>query len=84
MCDHADKVEYLSQMLADNAVELHRMSAPDCTTITAYPCGDHWHLGHDGHVPNAKERRAACKAAHPFPSLPFARRMHKPRRRKAA
>lgn len=83
MCDHVDKVEYLSQMLADNAVELHHFSAPECTTIGAYPCGDHFHIGHSGLTSDERARAAACKAAHPF-TPPVARRMHRPRPRKAA
>lgn len=65
MCQ-AEKVEYLSQMLADNAVQLHKLSAPDCTTIAAYACGDHYHIGHDGLTSEAREKAASCKAAHPF------------------
>lgn len=79
MC-HVDKVEYLSQMLAENAVVLHQLSAPECTTIQAFPCGDHFHIGHDGLTPEARARAASCKAEHPFYS-PFRRRMH--RRKKA-
>lgn len=79
MC-HVDKVEYLSQMLADNAVELHRLAAPECTTIQAFPCGDHWHLGHSGLTADERRKAHACKAEHPFYS-PFRRRMH--RRKKA-
>ena len=78
MC-HVEKVEYLSQMLADNAVELHHLSCPDCTTIGAFPCEDHWHIGHDGLTAEARAQAARCKAAHPF-YVPLARRMH---RRKA-
>lgn len=76
MCDAADKVDYLSQMLAENAVQLHKLSAPECTTIAAYQCGDHWHIGHDGRTPAAKAQARACKAAHPF-YRPLAPRMHK-------
>jgi hypothetical protein len=83
MCDCVDKVEYLSNMLADNAVELHHFSAPECTTIAAYPCGDHWHIGHDGLTAAARRAARACKAAHPF-HAPVAQRMHRPRPRKAA
>jgi len=70
MCEaigSAGKSEHLSRMLAENAVELHRWTAPDCTTIEAYPCGDHYHVGHSSHAAGE-----ACKAAHPFrrPSQP--------------
>lgn len=41
-----DHLEYLSQMLADNAVILHKMIHPTCVGIQAFPCGDHWHIGH--------------------------------------
>lgn len=80
MCT-VEKVEYLSQMLADNAVQLHKLSSPGCTTIEAYPCGDHYHLGHDGLTPEARSKAATCKAERPFYGVPFRRRMH--RRRKA-
>ncbi|WP_374457727.1 hypothetical protein [Nocardioides sp.] len=76
MCDDVEKVDYLSQMLADNAVELHKLTAPGCTTIAAYPCGDHWHIGHDGLTAEARAKARTCKAEHPFYS-PLARRMHK-------
>lgn len=74
-----DKVEYLSQMLADNAAELHKLSAPDCTTIAAYQCPhdpEHWHIGHDGLTAEARAKARTCKAEHPF-YRPLARRMHK-------
>lgn len=79
MCTLAEKVDYLSQMLADNAVVLHGLSAPDCTTIAAYRCGDHGHLGHSGLTSDERRKAATCKAEHPF-YAPFRRRMH---RRKA-
>lgn len=75
MCT-VEKVEYLSQMVAENAVALHKLSAPECTTIAAYPCGDHWHIGHDGLTAEARARARSCKAEHPF-YRPLARRMHK-------
>lgn len=53
-------------MVADNAVTLHTFSSPDCTTISAWECGDHFHIGHDGLTPEARAATAACKAAHPF------------------
>lgn len=81
MC-HVEKVEYLSQMTADNAVTLHQLSCPDCTTIAAYPCGDHFHIGHDGLTAEARHAAAACKAEHPF-YRPLARQMHR-RTRSAA
>lgn len=76
MCDDVEKVDYLSQMLAENAAELHKLSAPECTTIAAYPCGDHFHIGHDGLTAEARAKARACKAEHPF-YRPLARRMHK-------
>lgn len=66
MCDVTDKPEHPSRMVAENAVELHKWSAPDCTTINAYPCGDHFHIGHDGATPALKAAGARCKARHPF------------------
>lgn len=42
-----DHMEYLSQMLADNAVTLHSFTHPGCTGIRAFECGDHWHIGHE-------------------------------------
>lgn len=71
MCT-VDKVEYLSEAVANNAVQLHLFCAPDCTTFAAYPCDDqghdlpHWHTGHDGLTAEARAKAAACKAAHPF------------------
>lgn len=41
------KQEHGSQHLAENAVVLHGLSFPECPgTMQAYPCGDHWHIGH--------------------------------------
>lgn len=48
---------YLSQMVADNAVTLHRFQNPDCTSITTFPCGDHFHIGH-----NTKAGKERCMA----------------------
>lgn len=76
MCAGTEKVEYLSEAVANNAVQLHLLSAPDCTTIAAYPCGDHWHIGHDGLTTEARAKARACKAEHPF-YRPVARRMRK-------
>lgn len=42
----ANHTEYLSQSVADNAVTLHQFKSPDCTDIRAFPCGDHFHIGH--------------------------------------
>lgn len=70
MCDRVDKVDLLSEATAANMVELHRMSAPECTAINAYPCGDHFHIGHDSSTPEAKAAGAACKAAHRFTTPP--------------
>lgn len=79
MCDSVDKVDYLSRAVAANAVELHKFSAPECTTIAAYACGDHFHIGHDGLTAEARTLAAACKAAHPF-YAPLGRRRHRARK----
>lgn len=76
MCEQVDKLDYLSQAVAENAVVLHKLSAPDCTTIAAYPCHDHWHLGHSGLNADERAKAAACKSEHPF-YAPFRRRMHR-------
>lgn len=41
-----EHVAYGSQMLADNALALHLMRCPWCTSIEAFACGDHFHIGH--------------------------------------
>lgn len=46
MTECLEKVAYLSEFVANNAAELHRMSHPGCVEIDAYACGDHWHIGH--------------------------------------
>ena len=51
-------VEYLSAMLADNAVVLHGIANPSCQGFAAFPCGDHYHVGHTS--PEVGNR---CKAA---------------------
>lgn len=56
-----DKPAYLSRAVADNAVTLHLLSAPDCRKFAPYPCGDHFHVGH-----KSKAAGTWCKAAHPF------------------
>lgn len=57
-CRWPHKTEYPSRALAENAAVLHTMASLDskCTDVNAYPCGDHWHVGHTS-------RRAAkrCK-----------------------
>lgn len=54
-----EKVAYLSEYLASNAVYLHKLIDPDCTDIGAYACGDHWHIGH-----RHREAGDRCKASH--------------------
>ena len=49
---------YLSQMLADNAVTLHRIRDAHCPAYSAFPHGDHWHVGHP-----SKGDGDICKAA---------------------
>lgn len=56
MCE---KTEYASHTLASNATELHALMCPKCEGTQAYPCGDHWHIGH---VSRAAGDR--CKAEH--------------------
>lgn len=65
----AEKVAYLSQYLATNAVTLHGFMHPDCPGIEAYPCHDctDWHIGHP-------LRGARCKTEAPLrPKWPKAR-----------
>lgn len=57
-CPEGKHVAYLSQMLADNAVTLHLMLSPTCTTIQAFECGDHFHIGH-----TTRAGKADCLAA---------------------
>lgn len=61
----ANHTEYLSEFVASNAVTLHLFQNPTCTTIQAFPCGDHWHIGHV-----TKAGKAACIAAQATPSGP--------------
>lgn len=46
-------------MLAENAAELHRLEYPQCGGIHAFPCGDHFHVGH-----MRKSLGLACRAEH--------------------
>lgn len=55
MCEKQDKVEYLSSWLAWNAVWLHELAHPGCAAVNAYPCGDHWHIGH-----TSRRAKAEC------------------------
>lgn len=48
---------YGSQQVATNATELHKMSSPWCSSIEAFPCADHFHIGHSN-----KEGRELCRA----------------------
>lgn len=41
-----DHIEYLSEMLAENALTLHDFMHPGCVGIQKFRCGDHWHIGH--------------------------------------
>ena len=41
-----DHVAYGCQQMADNAVTLHGIAYPFCEGIRAFPCGDHFHIGH--------------------------------------
>lgn len=70
----ADKIPYLSEMCAANAVWLHQVRFPDCPGIAAYACGDHHHVGHP-----TKAAREACAAAQT--PRPRHRPMHRQRRR---
>lgn len=54
----SDHTTYLSQAVADNAVTLHLFKSPHCTTINAFPCGDHFHIGH-----TSKAGKEACIAS---------------------
>lgn len=54
-CPEGKHIEYLSQMLADNAVILHKFLSPTCDTIVAFECGDHFHIGH-----TSKAGKTAC------------------------
>lgn len=44
ICD--THVDYLSQMLADNAVTIHQLRHPNCGGFHSFPHGDHFHVGH--------------------------------------
>lgn len=70
MCERVHKLDLLSEATAANMVKLHKISAPDCTTINAYPCGDHFHIGHDGSTAALRALAAKCKAEHPFTTTP--------------
>ena len=37
---------YPSQVVAENAVELHRWAHPYCHGFHTWPCAEHWHAGH--------------------------------------
>ena len=50
-------VAYLSTMLSNNAVILHGLANPHCGGFSAFPCGDHHHVGHSS--PEVGNR---CKA----------------------
>lgn len=56
-----DHDEYPSEFVAENAATLHRWIAVGCELIEAFPCGDHWHIGHRSHVAGE-----LCKASYPF------------------
>lgn len=56
-------VEYLSQMLADNAMTLHSFIHPGCPGTDRWECGDHWHIGH-----KTKEDKQICVATTPTPN----------------
>lgn len=40
---------YPSALVADNAVQLHTMAFRYCGGFHAWPCGDHFHVGHPDH-----------------------------------
>lgn len=37
---------YPSELVADNAVALHGIAFRYCRGYHAWPCDDHWHVGH--------------------------------------
>jgi hypothetical protein len=56
----AQHIPYGSEMLATNAATLHGFGLPDCQGVTVFPCGDHFHIGHDkpSHSRHCKEASA--------------------------
>lgn len=62
------KLEHGSEQVARNAVALHFLLLPHCPGFTAYPCGDHWHAGHDvanGGRPLCDTRHAGWEQGRP-------------------
>lgn len=62
---------YPSEQVATNVVELHRIAHVHCGGFEAWPCGDHWHVGHPSAAvgqacksdPGHRSRRARLAAA---------------------
>ena len=72
-CETPGHFRYDSEMLANNAVTLHRLASPDCEGIYAFPCMDHFHIGH-----RKPSQSARCKAS--SPTRPHSKRAAKAQR----
>lgn len=57
-CQWPEKIRHATKAAAQGAIAALEADGKGSPDMTAYPCGDHWHIGHDlGHF-KARIRRA--------------------------
>ncbi len=57
-CPHPEKIRYATRSVAVMAAQVMRREKGASVDLRSYPCGDHWHIGHDARHLRMRIRQA--------------------------